>query len=233
MRDLIYPNFCLICKNRIQSPDQQQLICSGCQDKIEKNPPPFCANCGRHLTSEAIEKNICPACANLNFYFDRAFSPCVYTGSVKTLIREFKYSGKDYLGEFLGKLINAFIRDYQIPVKYLDFILPVPLHKSRKREREFNQAEILSRQIAGEFDKTVLTNVLLRVKPTKTQTNLNFPQRCLNLEKSFIVSSPELIQGADLLLVDDVLTTGATANEAAKCLKEAGAHKVILLTLAS
>lgn len=233
LKDLIYPNFCLVCKNKISPPGQQELICADCWNKVEKNLPPFCANCGRHLTSEAIEKNACPSCSRLNFYFDRAFSPYRYTKTVKKLIHEFKYSGKDYLANPLGKLMHAFIRDYQLPIQHLDFLVPVPLHKSRQREREFNQAEILSQAVAKEFNKKVLTDILIRVKPTKTQTELTFQERCQNVEKSFSITKPELIKDTNLLLIDDVLTTGATSSEAAKCLKEAGARKVLLLTLAS
>lgn len=234
LKDLIYPNCCLVCKNKIPAADQLQLICSGCWDKLEKNLPPFCASCGRHLTPEAIEKNACPSCSKCeaDFYFDRAFSPCAYTGSIKRLIHEFKYSGKDYLGKPLGKLMNTFIQEYQLPIAYLDWVIPIPLHRSRQREREFNQAEILSQEIAREFNKKVSTDALIRVKPTMTQTQLTFRERCQNIEQSFSVTKPELIKDTNLLLVDDVLTTGATSSEAAKCLKNAGAKKVLLLTLA-
>ncbi len=129
--------------------------------------------------------------------------------------------------------MHTFIRNYQLPIKHLDFLVPIPLHKSRQREREFNQAEILSQEIARQFNKKVLTDLLIRVKPTKTQTELTFQERCQNVEKSFLVTKPELIKDTNLLLIDDVLTTGATSNEAARCLKEAGARKVLLLTLAS
>ena len=235
LKDLIYPNCCLVCKNTIPPANQQQLICSGCWDKVEKNLPPFCASCGRHLDSQAIEKNACLNCSKykVNYYFDRAFSPCAYTGTIKKLIHEFKYSGKDYLGKPLGKLMRTFIQDYQLPIEHLDFIIPIPLHKSRQRQREFNQAEILSQEVAGGFNKRVLTNTLIRVKFTKTQTELTFHERYQNVDKSFTVTRPELINNTNLLLIDDVLTTGATSNEAAKCLKKAGARKVLLLTLAS
>ena len=234
LKDLIYPNCCLVCKNIIRPLDQQQSICSGCWDKIDKNLPPFCASCGRHLTPEAVGKNACPSCSKykVNFYFDRAFSPCTYTGVVKKLIHEFKYSGKDYLGKPLGKLMSTFIRDYQLPIEHLDFVVPIPLHRSRKRQREFNQAEILSQEVTREFQKKLLTDTLIRVKPTKTQTELTWRERCQNVEKSFAVTKPELIKDLNLLLIDDVLTTGATSSEAAKCLKSSGARKVLLLTLA-
>ena len=233
--DIIYPKTCHLCKNKLQAASIGGLVCATCWSKIKLNLPPFCASCGRHLDSQAIEKNTCPSCSRYkaNFYFDRAFSPCQYTGTIKKLIHEFKYSGKDYLSKPLGKLMHTFIRDYQLPIQHLDYLIPIPLHKSRQREREFNQAEILSQEIAREFDKKVLTNALIRVKPTKTQTELTFQERCQNVKKSFSVTRPELVKDTNLLLIDDVLTTGATSSEAAKCLKSAGAQKVLLLTLAS
>jgi ComF family protein len=167
------------------------------------------------------------------FYFDRAFSPCVYTGTIKKLIHEFKYSGKDYLGETLARLMNEFIRDYRLPIEYLDFIVPVPLHKSRMREREFNQAQVLSEQVAKKFDKVVLADVLIRNRPTRTQTDLAFEERQKNVERSFTVKSPGLIKGSNLLLIDDVLTTGATSSQAAKALKDSGARIVLVMTLAN
>jgi len=232
LKDLIYPNCCLVCKNRIL-PDREESICENCWEKIEKNLPPFCSTCGRHLNTEAIKKGSCPNCSKSNFYFDRAFSPCIYTGTIKKLIHEFKYSGKDYLGSHLGQLMNEFIRNYRLPIEYLDFIIPVPLHRSRQRQREFNQAEILSQQIGSEFNKKILSDLLIRFKQTKTQAELDFQKRGQNIKDCFRITKPELVKGTNLMLVDDVLTSGATSNEAARCLKDAGALKVILFTLAS
>ena len=233
LKDLIYPDCCLVCKNKIELNKEQNLLCTNCLDKIEKNLPPFCAGCGRHLDTEAIKKNTCVACANTKFYFDRAFSPCVYTGTIKKLIHEFKYSGKPYLGKSLGTIMNTFIRDYNLPIQHLDYIIPIPLHKSRLREREFNQARILSQQVCEEFDKKLLAGALIRNKPTKSQAELGFEERRQNMKGSFLVVKPERIKDTNLLLIDDVLTTAATSNEAARSLKEAGAKIVILLTLAN
>jgi len=232
LKDLIYPNCCLICKSKIES-GKSDPVCTSCWGKIEKNLPPYCACCGRHLDAKALEKNICLHCLGEKFYFDRAFSPCEYTGIIKKLIHEFKYTQKDYLGKTLGSLMNTFIKDYSLPIEYLDFIIPVPLHKSRLREREFNQAAILSYEIGKEFHKPILNDVLIRNKATKKQTDLIFQQRRKNVENSFSVVNPDLINDKNILLIDDVLTTAATSNQAAKSLKNAGAKMVLLLTLAN
>ena len=233
LKDLIYPDCCPGCGLKLAPDKARKFICASCRDKLEMNLPPFCVSCGRHLEGASVEKNICPTCLKVKFNFDRAFSPCRYSGITKKLIRDFKYTGDDYLGEGLGKIMNEFIGEYNLPVGEMDFIIPVPLHKSRLREREFNQAEILSGQIGRECKKTVLPQVLMRPKPTKTQAELDPEGRRLNMENGFCVIRPELIREKNLLLVDDVLTTGATANQAAKSLKESGAKRVILLTLAS
>ncbi len=149
------------------------------------------------------------------------------------MLHEFKYNGKDYLKKPLGSIMNTFIREYQLPIEHLDFIIPVPLHKSRQREREFNQARLLGQEVADEFNKNLLGDILIRNKATKTQTELTQEERRRNVEESFLVTQPELIKDSNLLLLDDVLTTGATSNEAAKSLKNAGAKTVLLLTLAN
>ena len=129
--------------------------------------------------------------------------------------------------------MNKFIKDYRLPIEYLDFIVPMPLHKSRLREREFNQAQVLSEQVAKEFNKKVLPDILVRSRPTRTQTELAFEDRRKNVERSFTVREPGLIKDTNILLIDDVLTTGATSSEAARALKDSGAGIIFVMTLAS
>lgn len=166
-------------------------------------------------------------------HFDRAYSPCVYEGNIKELIHAFKYKGKDYLGEVLSTLMIEFIKEYDIPIQDLDFIIPVPLHKTRLREREFNQAEILSKQIAKEFKKDLLADALIRHRYTKTQTGLEIHERLNNVKGSFSVNKKYDFKNRNTLLIDDVLTSGATASEAAYALKDSGANIVFVLTLAN
>jgi len=231
--DIIYPKTCVACKDKFTGASADNLICAKCWEKIKRNMPPFCHSCGRHLDKKSLGKNICPGCLRAKLHFDRAFSPCVYEGVIKELIHEFKYKNKDYLGSPLSKLMIQFIKEYRMPMDYLDYIVPVPLHKTKLREREFNQAELLSRHIANEFKKDLLTDLLYRHRHTKTQTELEIQQRLENVRNSFSVVKFRNIKGKNLLLVDDVLTTGATSSEAAATLKNAGANIVFVLTLAN
>jgi ComF family protein len=149
------------------------------------------------------------------------------------LIHEFKYGSKDYLGFTLNRLLTEFIREYDLPLSVLDLIVPVPLHKTRLREREYNQAEILSRHLAGEFKKELVPDILIRNRYTKTQTELESDKRPENVRGSFSINKATLLKNKNILLVDDVLTTGATSSEAAAVLKEAGAKIVFVLTVAN
>ncbi|PIP18631.1 MAG: ComF family protein [Candidatus Omnitrophica bacterium CG08_land_8_20_14_0_20_41_16] len=233
LRDIIYPKTCLSCKTKISATTGEELICRKCYSEIKRNLPPFCSSCGRHLEKNNLNKNICPACIKKRLNFDRAFSPCVYDGVIKKLIHEFKYKGKDNLGAALSKIMIDFIKEYNLPISYLDFIIPMPLHKTRLREREFNQAEILGIHIAKEFKKDLVSGALMRHRQTKTQTELKNNERFLNVADSFSITNPANLKGKNLLLIDDVLTTGATSSEAALTLKKAGAHAVFVLTLAN
>jgi competence protein ComFC len=233
LKDILYPKTCLACNSKVSKVIDEELICKKCYNEIKINLPPFCFACGRHLAKNNLNKNICPACVRNRLHFDRAFSPCVYDGITKKLIHEFKYKGKDNLGRPLSKIMIDFIKEYNLPVNYIDFIIPMPLHKTKLREREFNQAEILSMHIAKEFGKNLAGKVLLRHRLTKTQTELKNKERFLNVAGSFSVDCRLNLEKKNLLLVDDVLTTGATASEAALALKNAGAQTVFVLTLAN
>ncbi len=233
--DFIYPKTCLVCKKKLTDTAIDNLVCPECWGKIKKNLPPFCRSCGRQLSKTNLTKNICAACVRKTLHFDRAFSPCLYEGAVKELIHEFKYKNKDYIGYTLSKLMIDFIKEYELPIDLIDFIIPVPLHQTRLREREYNQAEILSNHIGREFNRMVSNNILIRNRYTKKQTDLEPEKRLANVKNSFSLTHNGVfkIKGKNLLLIDDVLTTGSTASEAAYTLKNSGAHIVFVLTLAS
>jgi competence protein ComFC len=231
--DIIYPKICLACKDRLNASSIDGLVCRQCWQKIKRNVPPFCHSCGRSLGRENLTKNICPACLKIKLHFDRAFSPCVYEGVLKELIHAFKYNHKEHLGHTLSRLMSDFIKEFNLPMDFIDLIIPVPLHTTRMREREFNQAEVLGIHIAKEFNKPMAPCALRRNRYTKTQTDLDIDERVLNVKDSFSINKPRDLRDKNILLVDDVLTTGATASEAAVALKQSGANVVFVLTLAN
>lgn len=232
LTNLVYPRVCVICKDKLKDHAKaDDFVCLECWNKIKKNNPPFCHSCGRHLEKRYFSTNICPDCIKTPLNFDRAFSPCIFEGTLKELIHHFKYRGKDYLGTALSRLMIDFIDEYDLPLEILDYIIPIPLHKARLREREFNQANILGKKIADRYNKQILEDVLLRQTNTKTQTDLELDQRRANVENCFKVEKADLIKNKNILLVDDVLTSGATTSEAALTLKRNGANIVFVLTL--
>lgn len=231
--DILYPRICLVCKKKLPEFSIDNAVCRKCWDTIEKNTPPFCGSCGRHFQAPDISKNTCPECEDKKFYFDRALSPFRYEGTIKELIHGFKYENKRHLGALLSAELIKFIKEYDLPIKTLNAVIPVPIHAVKLREREYNQSQILSEYIAKEFNKEILNGTLIRRRWTKTQTDLRLEERLKNIKGCFCLKQPDAICKKNILLVDDVLTSGATASEAARVLKNGGADCVYVLTVAS
>lgn len=231
LKDIVYPSICPVCKNKITA--EETFVCVNCWNKVIKNRPPFCYSCGRGLTGRKSIRNVCVECIKQPLYFDRSFSPCVYEGVIKELISAFKYKSRDYLGKLLARPMIEFIKEYNLPMQLIDAVIPIPLFKTKLREREFNQALILSNYIGSEFNKNVSPGTLLRHKNTKNQANLKDDARLSNVQNAFMVTGECAVKGQNILLIDDVLTTGATCSEASRTLKNAGANIVYVLTLAN
>jgi len=151
---------------------------------------------------------------------------------MRRLIHLFKYSHKTSLRSFLVDRIFSFLDNYHIPLESFEMIMPVPLHPVRMRERGYNQAQLLSQPIAARLGIPHLTDNLIRVRPTPTQAFLSKKDRWTNIQGAFKIKNVESFSKKSILLVDDLLTTGITASEAAGVLKEAGAAHVGVLTLA-
>ena len=141
---------------------------------------------------------------------------------------DLKYRGKVSLAKSLGQLMLA-----ALPVAVeIDLVIPVPLHPSRLREREFNQSLLLADQVAKHLGRPLSFTNLVRTAPSEPQSTLSRKERMKNLRRAFAVRRPESIARKRVLLIDDVLTTGTTVNECAKVLRTAGAEAVFVLTLA-
>ncbi|MCX7927657.1 MAG: ComF family protein [Candidatus Omnitrophica bacterium] len=233
LRNLIYPAVCLGCSKRLNPDEENNFLCRNCWQALKRNVPPFCTRCGRTIEQKNKDFNICKLCQNRSVYFDKAYAPFRYEGAIQKLIHSFKYKGNDYIGKVLADNIIEFILEYHLPVSEIDVVMPVPLYSSRKREREFNQAEVLAQLIAKRFNKTLVSNNLIRTRYTSTQTELEYAQRLENVKGCFNLKRPQEVANKNVLLIDDVLTTAATVSEAASVLKEANARYIVVVTIAN
>lgn len=168
-------------------------------------------------------------CATGLYGFDQAFSFGFYDGSLRELILLFKYSGMKPLGKRLAGLLSRALPNDE--AERFDVVVPMPLHWRRRWKRGFNQSEVLARLVAKDCG-VPMTGAVRRVRPTATQAGLSNSKRRKNVAGAFQVTRKSLVTGKRVLLIDDVVTTGATAGACASVLKRAGASSVTLLTLA-
>lgn len=231
--DIVYPPCCLICHTRIRGAKPRGPLCVRCREKINTLPAPFCVKCGRGVAGAYTREGKCALCLKQHFHFDRAWAGYAYEGVIKEMLHYFKYTHKVNLGGTLAGLMLDFIREYRLPVGSCDYIVPIPLSPARLREREFNQAYVLADILSDYLKLKLMDNNLKRVRNTKSQADLDRIARWKNIRGAFKLKAPNQVKDKTILLIDDVLTTGATASEAAGALKNAGAGSVYVLTLAN
>ena len=214
-------------------------LCPTCSSSFLPVESPICPRCGIMFKSRVGEDHVCGECLKSPKRFGTARAPGVYDRALMTLVHRLKYNGKIQLAQPLGILLFfAFISFWDR--NSVDLVVPVPLHIKRFRMRGFNQTFLLIRDwpdIAEKFNVEFLDiqidrDVLVRNRWTEPQTGLDRKKRIANIKNAFSVSDPSKITEKRILLVDDVCTTGATADECAKVLLNSGAKQVDVLTLA-
>jgi ComF family protein len=209
-------------------------FCPGCLQGVLRVGHPLCPGCGVMFKGGVGEDHVCGRCLETPPPFHMARAAFVYDRSLVDVIHCFKYKGKTQLARPLGVLLfEAFERYWgRAPV---DVVLPVPLHRRRLKERGFNQALLLVRRWPlrpGMPKVPVDTDVLRRARATAPQAGLGRRGRQANIAGAFALRHPERVAGRHILLVDDVITTGATAGECARLLLDNGAARVDVLALA-
>lgn len=234
LADAILPRHCSSC-GQVLRPDTCSPFCDGCWSAIRLIRPPYCPCCGRPFRSLVAlaysPEHRCGACRRRPPAFDHARAIGRYEGPLRQAIHLFKYRGKLHLRRPLLQL--ALDRFYEhFPEAIFDAIIPVPLHRRRLMEREFNQAALLARGLGRELGISVQERVLHRARWTRPQVELSGDERRRNVKGAFAIKDASLIEGRALLLVDDVFTTGATVSEAARALKASGATQVDVFALA-
>lgn len=203
------------------------LLCRRCAGGLPWLAGTAC--CPRCAFPFAGEKGVCSHCRGLGFVFDECVALGRYRGELRRALHRFKYHRKKLLARPLGLLLAAKLSRYDW-LSSVGLLVPVPLYRQRLRDRGYNQAALLSAAVGKKLNIPV-REVLERVKDTQSQTGLKRRQRRENLKSAFRCRG-ELCKGCHVLLLDDVFTSGATANEAARVLKAAGARRVSVAVLA-
>ena len=227
--DVVLPPICHVCHAFI--PDAGTLhICTACHDRLPLVASPLCPFCGIPFTG-AGDDHRCGACLTHQPHFDTAWAPFLYEGAICDLIHSFKYNQLTHLRYPLALLALEKARGY---LTNFDphLVVPVPLHRSRLRQRGFNQAVLLGKVVSDQLSLPLLPDALIRTRQTEPQIKLSAPERRVNVKGAFEVKRTDRIEGKRILLLDDVMTTGSTLDECAGALKRAGADLVIAATIA-
>ena len=209
----------------------QRGFCSNCLSEIHWIESPYCSVCGIPFISKEVESHPCGACVTHRKYFTMARALGTYEGSLQEAIHHWKYEGKINLTPFFAEWLAEGLKRYWEPDS-LDLLIPVPLHTQRLRERGFNQALVLVKELSRRTGIPYRKTTLQKKKPTVPQVNLSGAERGKGLRGAFHVIGKEELVGKSALLVDDVYTTGATVNECSRVLRRGGAKRVDVLTLA-
>lgn len=227
---LIYPTVCQLCGEHRATP-REGLVCSRCWSKVRFIKPPFCERCGLPYEGEITTSFECTNCRGLEFHFRSARSAVTAGGVILEAIHRYKYQQAMWFEPFLA---DVFLRE-AVPAlrgQNWNLIVPVPLHPTKRREREFNQAERMAGHLSEATGIRLNKNLLRRVVPTRTQTLLTRQQRAANVRGAFASRHGRRLAGERVILVDDVFTTGATTDACARVLKTSGAGDVCVWTVA-
>jgi len=227
--DWFYPRICPGCGAICDLPGRH--VCWQCRSRVELYESSLCSVCGRFAEGGVGHAFVCDVCCSVPPSFDRARAAGRFAGVLREEIHLFKYGHSLWLKQDLADILEGCLRAH-FETGDVDLMVPVPLYPVRQRERSYNQATVLARELAERFGRRCEIDALTRIRHTETQTALDAPRRRANMLGAFAVQRPGMIRHRRVLLVDDVMTTGATLNECARVLKRAGAYKVWAVTLA-
>ncbi len=227
--NVVFPETCVVCGSIVHDGH----ICSNCFSALSFITNPMCTVCGfpfKFYEKNSDNKNyVCVNCLKQKPFFDKSISVLRYNDAAKQIILPFKHGDKTFLNDFIADLMFKFGKDV---INKADFIVPVPISFIRLLKRKYNQSALIASAICAKSGKAYL-GALKRIKFTKSQGHLPEKERIANVKNCFSLNKNFLnkIKDKNILLIDDVFTTGATVNECAKVLKQNGVNKVFVLTL--
>lgn len=227
--DLLYPRICAGCAGPV-GPEALHL-CWDCLASLDYVRDPFCSRCGDPAAGMVEFTFECPFCRRSDPGFTLARSAVRFRGAIRPALHAFKYKALTALSEDFASLLAGCVTTHFSDTRF-DAVLPVPLHPRRERERSYNQSALLAAAVARRLRTACLRDGVQRVRDTDTQTHLSAAERRENVARAFVVTARDWLRGRRLLLVDDVMTTGATLAECARALRRAGAASVHAVTVA-
>ena len=215
---------------------QVHYLCDDCWEAIEFLTTPWCQVCGLPLSFYGGDlprgSSVCFDCEKEPPLYNKLRTIAFYEPALREAIHLLKYDKKQILSKHLIQLLQAHLPE-DLSVTDYDFLLPIPLHTNRYRERGFNQAEQIAQGVAQVWHVPVRTDILVRIRDTDPQSRLSSrEERIKNMAGAFEVCLPDLVQGRKILLIDDIFTTGTTINESLTVLQTANPEFVDVLTLA-
>ena len=230
----LFPSDCRLCEAPLVNISRLP-VCLECLSAMRPLSVGTCEICGEGMAGLARpdELHSCANCREARPWFEKACAYGPYDGELRALIHLLKYEQVEPAANALGGMLAEAIGKLNIQTPVM--MVPVPLHSSKRRQRRFNQAELIARvalKRASMPGAELTTNLLVRTRATVSQIGLTRPQRAENIRGAFRVARPARVKGRSILLVDDVLTTGTTASECARVLRKAGAEKVWVATVA-
>jgi ComF family protein len=230
---IIFPGDCRIC-GALLVDARRVPICDQCLGSFQRVPQPYCGICGRPLpglTHREDEPPLCPACHDKTYAFDRALSFAIYEGALVQAVLLLKFEQIEPLGRWFAERLAGLVESEGEGLS-ADVVVPVPLHRDRERERGYNQAALLSKPLSKRLRLPHKAVLLMRTRARPDKRILSLEERWESVRGAFATRLGSRVDNLRVLLVDDVLTTGATLDACARALHEAGAKSVIALTVA-
>ena len=221
--DALFPGFrCYVCGREVENCEMH--LCNNCRKIFPFITGDICIKCGMPIRTY---NTYCDTCKEFKYYFDEARASFLYDDVSHILIHRLKYGGAKYIAEYFGVLLADVYKNWGI---HVDMIIPVPLHEKRLKARGYNQSTLIAESLSKLIGVEVREDIIRRKVNTSTQTALTREERSKNLKDVFEFISNEKLSGKNILILDDVFTTGATTNEIAKMLRKHKPNKIYVIS---
>lgn len=222
-KNIFFPAFCFSCDKKITS----GYLCRQCEDAIAFCYPPRCKFCAQSLKD--YSKHICKACFKKKFPYKNLITTAIYKEPLSKIIHLFKYKHYDYLADYLSKLMISHLMKINLDISSHNLLIPVPIHPQKFKERGYNQSLLLAKKLENHFKIPLQSDIICKLNNTPAQVNLKKEERKKNILGSFAVKKD--LKNKQIILIDDIFTTGATVHECATMLKKNNAEYITVLTL--